>query len=347
MAASFSRVPNIRRRKAALPALLIGLSVLLVTYLHYTTTYTNQPLHSIYAELHYIPLLLAGLVFGLRGAALTSVLVSLLYGAYLVQGWPGASLRVLDNSIHIVFPALFALLIGFLVDRERRRRRQFEKNRYLSGLGQANAVLVHDLRNPLLVIQAAIKRVRNGRAGCEELAGEVSRAAERMEWIMDRTLEFARPLQLDMTNADACAMIRDVGRAILPKAEEVGVRLIVDVPEEPLPVPMDVAYLQRALVNLVNNAIEASDRDKEVLVRVRRKDEAAVIKIRDRGKGMDRETRENVFIPFYSKKGKGTGLGMAIAKKIIEEHRGQIGVESEPGVGTKVSIRLPLSRPAS
>lgn len=67
-------------------------------------------------------------------------------------------------------------------------------------------------------------------------------------------------------------------------------------------------------------------------------------KVTDKGKGIDRETLENLFIPFYSKKAKGTGLGMAIAKKIIEAHGGKIGVVSEKGIGPEVSLTLPIQQ---
>ena len=71
----------------------------------------------------------------------------------------------------------------------------------------------------------------------------------------------------------------------------------------------------------------------------------AIIKIRDYGKGMDEETLRNLFIPFYSKKGSGTGLGMAVAKKIVEEHEGRITVKSRPAAGTKIAVHLPLISP--
>jgi len=66
-----------------------------------------------------------------------------------------------------------------------------------------------------------------------------------------------------------------------------------------------------------------------------------VIRIKDFGSGMDRETLENIFIPFYSRKDTGTGLGMAIVKKVIEGHYGKIHIESQPGEGSEVMIRLP------
>jgi glucose-6-phosphate-specific signal transduction histidine kinase len=139
---------TVRTNRRIGAAVLIGCSIPLIMYLDHSTS-GNQPLHSIYAELHHIPLLLAALIFGFRGALLASLMLSLLFASYMVADWHGASLRFVDHSIHIIFPVIFALLIGFLVDLRTKIRRQLEQHRYLSGLGQAAAVLVHDLKNPL------------------------------------------------------------------------------------------------------------------------------------------------------------------------------------------------------
>lgn len=96
---------------------------------------------------------------------------------------------------------------------------------------------------------------------------------------------------------------------------------------------------------MVNNAIEASQRGQSVSIRLLKSSDMAIIKIRDYGKGMDKETLKNLFIPFYSKKTSGTGLGMAVARKIIEEHEGRITVKSRPALGTKIAVYLPLAIP--
>jgi signal transduction histidine kinase len=109
----------------------------------------------------------------------------------------------------------------------------------------------------------------------------------------------------------------------------------------------DPRFIQRALVNLVNNAIEASQRGQRVSIRLLQRNDEAIIEIRDYGKGMDQETRRHLFIPFHSKKGGGTGLGMAVARKIVEEHGGRITVISRPAFGTNIAVRLPSARPTS
>jgi signal transduction histidine kinase len=343
-------LPSIRNLKKTLvtnkrivAAVLIGFSIPVIIYLHHHTASDNQPLHSIYAELHYIPLLLAALIFGFPGAVLTSLMVALLYGAYMAADWRGASLWLLDNSIHIIFPAVFALLIGSLVDWRNASRRQLEEHRYLSGLGQAAAVLVHDLKSPLFAVKAAMRHLEKGASSSEEAVSAVNAAIEKIEQVMNGALDFSKPLQLNRGEAEAASLIPQLLQTSAVKAELEDIKLAIDVAEEQsLRILVDPAYLERALVNLVNNAIEASEKGQVVSIGVGRKNDMAMVKIRDRGKGMDEETLKNLFIPFWSKKSSGTGLGMAVAKKIVEEHGGRITVKSRPATGTKITVHLPL-----
>ena len=117
--------------------------------------------------------------------------------------------------------------------------------------------------------------------------------------------------------------------------------LLTSVPASPVYVELDGFHMERALINLLSNAIEASGRGQEVKVGTAPGKDTLAITIVDQGPGMDRETIENVFTPFYTKKKEGTGLGMPIAKKVVDAHKGKIYVFSKPGEGTEVRIKLP------
>jgi signal transduction histidine kinase len=140
---------------------------------------------------------------------------------------------------------------------------------------------------------------------------------------------------------DIRAVVDQVIDSCKTKTEERGVTLSKDIPAAPLNIFMDSFHMQRALINLINNAIEACGPGQEVIIRSVMQTNHVVIRIKDSGVGMDPETLENVFVPFYSKKNTGTGLGLTIAKKIVEGHNGQIHVKSRPGLGTEVIIELP------
>lgn len=121
--------------------------------------------------------------------------------------------------------------------------------------------------------------------------------------------------------------------------------LLVDISEQPLVVVADRFQLQRALVNLINNAIEASNSEQRVTISVSRGKSSLNIVIQDHGASMDDVIIENIFTPFYTRKKGGTGLGMPIAKKIIDSHHGRITLSSRSGKGTVVTVELPSFTP--
>ena len=127
-------------------------STLIITYLHYSTLSGINDLHNIFTELYYMPLLLGALAFGLRGAVLTLMFVTLLYLPYIYLNWSGTYFFIVNKLLHALFSGSFAILAGVLVDREKRYREQSEKDHDLVSLGQAATAIVHDLKNPIITI---------------------------------------------------------------------------------------------------------------------------------------------------------------------------------------------------
>jgi len=128
------------------------------------------------------------------------------------------------------------------------------------------------------------------------------------------------------------------------KAEQREVILSVDVSANPVYANIDSFHLGRALVNLIANAIDASDKNKIVSIGLNADKTIATIIISDNGSGMEKNVLEEIFVPFYTKKRDGTGLGLPIVKKIIEGHQGNIRISSKPGEGTKAVVELPAAR---
>lgn len=330
------------RNGKTIVASLIVASIAAITYLHHMTAAHEQPLHSIYNELHYLPLLAAALLFGIRGALLSFLLMSLSYLSYLVLDWTGTFLFLMDNFVHLIFPGGVALVLGFFVDRERLYRKKLEKERYLSGLGQAAAAVVHDLKNPIFVITMSLARIREGRGDIMRSVRAAEEGAKKLDRIVHGILDFARPTTTDKLDQDLRNIVLSACDSCREKAEEAGVNMLVETSPEPVTLSLDVLQVERALVNLLSNAIEASMIGQTVSVDLRKEGKNAAILVSDQGNGMDKETVDHLFVPFYSKKSKGTGLGMVIAKKVIEGHGGLIEVRSQPGVGTRIRLLLPL-----
>ncbi|MGE5839605.1 MAG: sensor histidine kinase [Deltaproteobacteria bacterium] len=321
-------------------AAVIGISMVVISYLHYSTVPEIHALHGIYAELYYVPILLAVLVFGLKGALYTYLLITFQYLPHVLTSWTGALLT--EKLLHLVFTGVFASLGGFLLDRERKNREQLERDRCLAGIGRAATTIVHDLKNPLITILGFATRIEEGKGNASVAIKPIIESARTMQEIVRTVLDFAKPIRLEVKEEDVRGCVTRACDTCRTKAEGAGVRLSADLPSSPLRMALDSGQFERALVNLISNAIEASRTGQKVIVAIQPHRDHATIRIRDTGSGMDREALENLFAPFYTRKADGTGLGMPIAKKIIEAHRSVIHVDSQPGKGTDIIIKMPL-----
>jgi len=320
---------------------IIVASLLLISALHYATTGEARALHNIYLELYYIPIFLGALLFGLKGGLATFFSAFLLYLPYIFINWTGSVVPEINRFLHLLLQALFALGAGFLIDRDRRRRDQMEKDRYLAGVGQVATAIVHDLRNPLVTLLGFARRIQEGKGNQDSNIQAVIDSAHGMERIVNDVLDFARPIQLELRQEDLRQVVDRACDICKTKAEEGRVNVSRDLPPAPVTAVIDRFQMERAIANLLSNAIEASGRDQTVTISAKSSDNYVSLLIKDHGSGMDSETLQNIFIPFYTKKSKGTGLGMSIAKKIIDSHRGTINIHSNPGEGTEVKIEFP------
>jgi two-component system, NtrC family, sensor histidine kinase HydH len=320
--------------------ILIASAAALITALHFLVFRRLSPL-VILEELYYIPLLLGAIWFGFKGALVTYILVSLLYSPFFFGDWTISALSVMDRVLHLVFSGIFALAAGFFVDRERKRREQAEREKYLAGVGLAATTIVHDLRNQLFKILGFGQRLEEGKGNTDAAVRVIMNSARSMERIVNDVLDFAKPIRLERKNEDVRAVINRVHDLCATKAEEKGVSLSLDLPTEPVLVVVDGEQIQRALIDLVNNAIEASGTGQKVVLTAEYRKTQVAVTVKDHGSGMDKEALKNLFTPFFTTKKGGNGLGMSIAKKIIEAHNGTIRIESEQGKGTEVLIELP------
>jgi signal transduction histidine kinase len=156
---------------------------------------------------------------------------------------------------------------------------------------------------------------------------------------------FARPPQFDRAPHDLAAILADVVRpyqGALPR----GVSLTLDCAVPGPTVIADRRLLERAVVNLVENALQAVGEHGRVAVRLTSGDGRASVEVEDDGPGIEPELRERVFEPFFSTKTGGSGLGLALVRKIAQQHGGGVALDSAPGKGTRCVLWLPLETAA-
>ncbi len=320
---------------------IVVVFVLFITYLHYSSLPQIYSFHNVYKEFYYIPIFLSALAFGLKGALLTYLSVFVFEIPFVVAGWTGGVASELSRLFHLGLQGLFAISAGYLSDRERTAREQAEKERDLARIGEVATAIVHDLKNPIITVLGFSRRIRDGKGNAGEAIDIVMDSALAMQKIVQGVLDFSRPLHLTLKQEDIGEVIAKACKFCEAKAGGEGVNLSIMLSDSPVYLEVDGSAMERALINLVSNAIEASGRGQTVTVGTVTGKATLTITITDQGSGMDRDTLENIFVPFYTRKKEGSGLGMPIAKKVVEAHKGILHIDSKLGAGTEVRIELP------
>jgi len=220
-----------------------------------------------------------------------------------------------------------------------------DRTRALEGIA---ARLAHEVKNPLAAIKGLSTHMARNAADpktAERLA-IVAAEADRLHSIVDGFLSFSRGLDdLKLAATRPFEVARELGVLLETRAEEAGVKLEVT-GEEALVLDADARKLRQALLNLVLNAVQASPRGAAVRIAVARECEGARITVRDDGVGMTPEVLERIRKPYFTTKEGGTGLGVAVARGLVEQHGGRIEFKSAAGKGTTVSIVLPTKAKA-
>jgi signal transduction histidine kinase len=204
--------------------------------------------------------------------------------------------------------------------------------------------MAHGIRNPLHVIGGFSHRLLRktdeddpSRAWATAIAEE----ARRIEQMVERFETLAMRKTSFFAQEDLNVIVRSTLDLLLPELKAKNLSLVAELCPEPLVGRFNKHLLKVALAHLVRNAVEATPRGGTVLLRTAMEPQFALLILQDTGRGMPQEVVEKVFVPFYTTKIGGTGLGMVFVRQIVDEHRGIITLESKVGRGTTVTIRLP------
>jgi len=251
--------------------------------------------------------------------------------------------------------AVGVLIAGFFyVLHLLRKTKQLEHSRQsaarASYVGLLASGLAHEIRNPLNAMNMNLQMLEEeleaagGLADQEyvELLDSTKSEIKRLEGLVNNFLAYARPGQPQFKSRDLNEVVNEVLKFLENDFKQNGVALTVDL-EPMLPnVELDERQFKQALMNLLVNARQVLDAGGTVHVRTRAASNGeAVLQVEDDGPGIPGASQERIFEVFYSSRGGGTGLGLPIARQIVERHGGHIELESTVGVGTKFTIRLP------
>ena len=231
--------------------------------------------------------------------------------------------------------------------------RGLRRQESLAAVGQATAQVAHEIRNPLGSIRLGVAMLRDNVRDDEGLRTIelVERGIKHLNKLVVDVAQFSRRKALEASEVDLHELINRSLELVTDKINEKDTPVEKKFVDSRLVGHWDPDQLRQVLVNVIGNAIDASPKKAPVVlstevVTVAGEDLAtkrhARVVIADQGKGMDQSVRDRIFEPFFSTKKRGTGLGLAIVKQIVEQHGGQISVESEAEKGTRFTIDLPL-----
>jgi two-component system sensor histidine kinase PilS (NtrC family) len=253
----------------------------------------------------------------------------------------GYSLRVLegaegDEGTLILFQDLTEV---------KKLERRLRFNEQLAAVGELAAGIAHEIRNPLASISGSVQVLSNELSvGSTErrLMEIIVSESNRLSGILEEFLRFVRPQERRLANFDVANTISEV-MEIFRLSDEVSDAHAIELDVAPSSswLSGDPDQIRQIVYNMAKNAVRAMDAGGRLTISGREEDGWYVIRFTDTGRGMSPDEQARLFTPFSTAFDGGTGLGMAIVRRIVEDHGGTIDVESRPGEGTTVSIQLP------
>jgi two-component system sensor histidine kinase HydH len=264
--------------------------------------------------------------------------------------------------------AAFGFLIGLLVEIRRTEklstqvasetaaeletiRSRLAQTEKLASLGQLAGTLAHEVRNPLAIIRSSVQNLAEALdpddAQNHETCGFILEEIDRLSHVVSSLVGFARPLRLDRSAIRTADLVEHTGLLAAPLLRDHQVRLKVLATQDGSEIEVDPDLLCQVLLGLLTNAAQASPRNGVVNLESSQNSEAIELTVTDQGPGIPAELRDKIFDPFFTTRKDGSGLGLAVAKQIVEAHGGTLTVSGLDPRGSRFAIRLQPKRLAA
>lgn len=240
-------------------------------------------------------------------------------------------------------------LLGYVLSLEDvtelvRMRAALERSQRLAAVGSLAASVAHEVRNPLAAISGSAELLE-GSDGAErdKLTSLILRESSRLAGTVDNLLSYTGTRPPEAQRFNLPQLLSEVADAIRSEPRPSQITIDIEVIGEPVWTMSDPAQISQVVWNLVRNAVEASPPNGRIQIRVGEEERLATFEVHDAGEGIDEEKIPLLFEPFFSTKPKGSGFGLAIVQRIVDEHGGSIVVTSAPSEGTTFKVQLPLA----
>ena len=301
-------------------------------------------LHVLCRGLYFVPVMLAGFWFGVRGGLAASLAICIMYIPYASTRWNAFSELDLDRIIDVVLYNMVALIMGILSDRQQADQKTAKEAGNLAAVGKSVAAVAHDMKTPLMAIGGftlLVKKYIQADHPHRDKLDIILEETRRLENMVRDMLDFSRPLELNRLPNNVDTLIEECLDVVSAEAQRKNVYVKHNLAQGLSETNIDRMRMKQVLINLIVNAIQASPEGKNVIVRPRQTKSKTIIDVIDCGFGITPEQRDEIFMPFFSTKKDGTGLGLPIVRKIVEAHQGKIQVISNPKGGTIFRIVVP------
>ena len=244
----------------------------------------------------------------------------------------------------------FNFMVGKLRE-QRELEERLRKAEHLAGIGQFSRSIAHEIKNPLNFISLSIDHIKEKykpdnereREMFDSLIFNIKKEIERVSRFAESFLEYGKPLELNLQRTDMGKLIGDVLELIEAKAHKENIHIVKEfgiLPE----LHIDPEFIKTCLYNVILNSFQAMPDGGRLVIRTKKIDSRFCLSVEDTGIGVPEDKVTRIFDPFFTTKSNGLGLGLALTKRVIEEHRGKVDFKSTEGKGSTATIFLNLEK---
>ena len=233
-----------------------------------------------------------------------------------------------------------------LIDKIKSAQEHMVRTEKLYALGEFSAGIAHEIKNPLTPIMMLVNKVkRHKKSLTDNDIDIIEREIMRIDKIVKEFLAFARPEKTEKKDVDVNEVLEEIITITTPKMEQSAIHLVKDLGPALPQIKGNHDALKQVFLNVILNAIQSMDGwSGSLSIRSETKDGCVLISVADAGAGISRENLKRIFDPFFTTKADGTGMGLALAHRIVNDHSGKIDIDSSPGKGTTVRVEFPVRK---
>jgi signal transduction histidine kinase len=261
----------------------------------------------------------------------------------------GKRIRVSLDFVQEKNSQIGALLIIRDTESVRRIGDEIEMSRRLSASGRLTRGVAHEVKNPINAIVLHLQLLQNKLAQQEPDTRRhmdiIESEIRRLDRVVQTLVDFTRPRDLHIEEVDLRHLMEDVAQLAAPDAEQHGVTIERHMPDERLPIKVDVDLMKQAILNVVINGVQAMPQGGQLSISGRREGTAVVAEVHDQGLGIPRDVHDKIFELYFTTRKDGSGIGLAQTYQILQWHYGSVDFESVEGAGTTFRFHIPASGP--